>query len=98
MGRTEINNLPLCFVPTFLDSYWGIMKPNAFREVLSSLWSKPCPNLQNWNETFLGLGLLVEEKFQSSKIQLFHAVWATIPATPLLSKLLGIPFSRGTCL
>ena len=79
--------------------YWSFKKPKSFREVLSSLWSKPCPNLQNWNETFLGLGFALVEahNFKAQNFQLFHAVWATMPATAAfaLSKLLGIPFSMG---
>ena len=79
--------------------YWAFKKPKSFREVLSSLWSKPCPNLQNWNETFLGLGFaLVEaQNFKAQNFQLFHAVWATMPATAAfaLSKLLDVPFSMG---
>ena len=80
--------------------YWAFKKPKSFREVLSSLWSKPCPNLQNWNETFLGLGFALVEAHQNFKVQnfqLFHAVWATMPATAAfaLSKLLDVPFSMG---
>ena len=61
------------------------------------MWSRPCPNLQNWNETFLGLGFaLVEAKtIKSQNFDLFHGVWATMPTTAAftLSKLLNKPFS-----
>jgi len=67
--------------------------------VLTSLWNRPCPNLQNWNETFLGLGYaLVEAKrIESQNFALLHGVWATMPATAVftLSKLLNLPFSMG---
>ena len=79
--------------------YWAFKKPKPFREVLTALWNNPCPNLQNWNETFLGLGFALVEanNFRTQNIQLFHAVWATMPATATLalSKLLNIPFSTG---
>lgn len=55
--------------------------------------------MQNWNETFLGLGFaLVEaQSFEKRHIALIHSVWATMPATAALaiSKLTGIPFSMG---
>ena len=97
----EVNRFTIIKLCTlfFWIPYWGIMKPNAFREVLSALWSKSCPSLQNWNETFLGLGFALVEAnhFKNQRIQLVHAVWATMPATAAfaLSKLLGIRFSMG---
>jgi colanic acid/amylovoran biosynthesis glycosyltransferase len=79
--------------------FWAFRKPHAFVEVLRELWSRPCPNMQNWNETFLGLGFaLVESRsFEKSNIALIHSVWATMPATAALavSKLADIPFSMG---
>jgi glycosyltransferase involved in cell wall biosynthesis len=79
--------------------FWSWKRPSAFREVLTSLWNRPCPNLQNWNETFLGLGYaLVEAKrIESQNFSLLHGVWATMPATAAftLSKLLNLPFSMG---
>jgi len=79
--------------------YWAFKKPRAFREVLIALWSKSCPSIQNWNETFLGLGFALVEahKFRVHRYQLFHAVWATLPGTAAfaLSKLLDVPFSMG---
>ena len=83
----------------FWIPYWAFRKPHSFREVLIALWNKPCPNLQNWNETFLGLGFaLVEARhIQSERFQILHAVWATMPATAAfaLSKLIDVPFSMG---
>ena len=79
--------------------YWAFKKPRAFREVLIALWSKSCPSIQNWNETFLGLGFALVEahQFRVHRYQLFHAVWATMPGTAAfaLSKLLDVPFSMG---
>ena len=83
----------------FWIPYWAFRKPHSFREVLIALWNKPCPNLQNWNETFLGLGFALVEarRIQSKKFQILHAVWATMPATAAfaLSKLIDVPFSMG---
>ena len=83
----------------FWIPFWVARKPHAFVEVLSVLWSRSCPNLQNWNETFLGLGFaLVEARsFEQRDVGLIHSVWATMPATAALaiSKLTDIPFSMG---
>ena len=79
--------------------YWAWRKPNAFKKILSHLWSFPCPNFQNWNETFLGLAYaLVEAKeFEKLKYRRIHAVWATMPATAALGLhiLTDIPYSMG---
>lgn len=79
--------------------YWAWTKPNVFKEILTELWSKPCPNLQNWNETFLGLGFALVEssRLQKKNYSLLHGIWATMPATATLalSKLTNIPFSMG---
>lgn len=79
--------------------YWACRRPVAFREILSDLWSRPCPGLQNWNETFLALGfaLVRAESFRRRGFRLCHAVWATMPATAALAlkKLVGIEFSFG---
>ena len=79
--------------------YWACRRPVAFREILYDLWSRPCPSLQNWNETFLALGfaLVRAESFRRRGFRLCHAVWATMPATAALAlkKLVGIEFSFG---
>ena len=56
--------------------YWAFKRPLSFREVLLALWHRPCPNLQNWNETFLGLGFaLVEaQNIKSKNFQKLHTV------------------------
>ena len=88
----------LCVLIYWLP-YWAWRNSTAFREILSALWNRPCPNLQNWNETFLGLGFaLVEAKrLKNEKFDLFHGVWATMPATATfaLSRLTDTPFSMG---
>ena len=79
--------------------YWAWIKPNAFRLILSHLWAKPCPNLQNWNETFLGLAwaLIQSSKLKKQNYTQMHAVWATMPSTAALgcNLLTDMPFSVG---
>jgi hypothetical protein len=67
----------------FWTPYWAWKKPVVFRDILKHLWERPCPNFQNWNETFLGLGFALVEAygFKRKKYSLFHGVWATMPAT-----------------
>ncbi len=83
----------------FWIPYWAWTNPRAFKDILTELWAKPCPNLQNWNETFLALGyaLVEAQKIKSEQYDLLHGVWATMPATAVfaLSKLTNTPFSMG---
>ena len=83
----------------FWIPYWAWKKPVVFRDILKILWESPCPNLQNWNETFLGLGFALVEAYglKRKKYSLFHGVWATMPATAAfaLHKLIDVPFSMG---
>ena len=85
---------------TFLVALLGIQEAFSFsRSIDCSLWSKSCPSIQNWNETFLGLGFALVEahQFRVHRYQLFHAVCATMPGTAAfaLSRLLDVPFSMG---
>lgn len=83
----------------FWIPYWAWKRPASFKKVLSHLWSVSCPNLQNWNETFLGLAfaLIEAKKFQNAQYSRLHAVWATMPASAALAinQLVDIPFSTG---
>ena len=76
-----------------------MIKPREFLTALRFLWGSPCPNLQNFNETFLGLGFALTEarRFQREGYRGIHGIWATMPATAAyaLSKLTGIPYSMG---
>ena len=96
INRFRLSSLWTLF---FWIPYWAFSKPRAFVEVLGILWSRSCPNLQNWNETFLGLGfaLVRANSFRMEGFSLIHGIWATMPATAALaiSKLTGIPFSMG---
>jgi colanic acid/amylovoran biosynthesis glycosyltransferase len=91
--------LYLIFLLLFWIPYWAWKKPHTFKLILSHLWANPCPNLQNWGETFLGLAsaLVHSKKFQHKKYTRIHAVWATMPATTALGSnlLTDIPFSIG---
>ena len=79
--------------------YWAFARPKEFGQTLKFLWNKACPNLQNFNETFLGLGFALVEanNFHRKNFSLVHGVWATMPATAAFAihKLVGIPFSMG---
>lgn len=79
--------------------YWAWRRPDAFKSILTHLWANPCPNLQNWNETFLGLAcaLVESSSFKKKKYTQMHAVWATMPSTTALgcNLLTNIPFSVG---
>ena len=83
----------------FWIPYWAFLRPLSFSRILRYLWGKKCPNIQSFNETFLGLGFaLVEARaFERKGYDLIHAVWATMPATAALAihRLTGIPFSMG---
>ena len=96
INRFRLSDLWTLF---FWIPYWAFRKPRAFVEVLGVLWSRSCPNLQNWNETFLGLGfaLVRASSFRKEGFSLIHGIWATMPATAALaiSKLTDIPFSMG---
>ena len=71
VNRFRLSNLWSLF---FWIPYWAFRKPRAFVEVLGVLWSRSCPNLQNWNETFLGLAfaLVRANSFQKAGISLVH--------------------------
>ena len=79
--------------------YWAWKRPYPFKTILKHLWSTPCPNLQNWNETFLGLAfaLVRAKEFQINNYSRVHGVWATMPATAAfgMNQLIDIPFSMG---
>jgi colanic acid/amylovoran biosynthesis glycosyltransferase len=79
--------------------YWVVLRPQAFGEVLGELWNRPCRSVQNWNETFLGLGFALVRAHEMKRrgYVLCHAVWATMPATAALAlkKLVGIEYSMG---
>ena len=87
------------FTLFFWLPYWAFARPKEFGQTLKFLWEKACPNLQNFNETFLGLGFALVEanNFQKKNYSLVHGVWATMPATAAFAihKLIGIPFSMG---
>lgn len=82
-----------------LFPYWLGRNPKAFRDIFSGLRRRSMPSLRNAGEIFIGLSfaILYAGRFSRQRPSLFHAPWATMPATGalLLSKLTGIPFSMG---
>ena len=83
----------------YLIPYWAWKKPSAFKLILEHIFNAPCPNLQNWNETFWGFafGLIQAGHFKAKPYHWIHAVWATMPATSALviHLLVHIRFSMG---
>lgn len=83
----------------FLFPYWVGRNPKAFLEIYRALRQHRMPSLRNAGEVFIGLSfaMVYAGKFCRQRPLLFHAPWATMPATAalLLSKLTGIPFSMG---
>lgn len=96
INRFKISRLLILF---FWIPYWAWKKPRVFKRILVELWCKPCPNFQNWNETFLALGFALVEarKIEHKKYDLIHGVWATMPATSVfaLNQLIDVPYSMG---
>ena len=76
-----------------------VKHPKAIRETLKSLIKRKMPSMLNGGETLIGLcfGIVYATYFRKNTPRIFHAVWATMPATAaqLLSKLTGVPFSMG---
>lgn len=79
--------------------YWMIRRPRALIEIFSALWQRRMPSFTNLGEVLLGIGfaLVYAHHFRREKPQMFHAVWATMPATAafVLERLTDIPFSMG---
>ncbi len=81
--------------------YWLVRRPRVFLELAKRLMGAPMPSVLNAGETLLGLAFALCHAAQFSRAEhrpdIFHAVWATMPATAaqLLSELTDIPFSMG---
>ena len=82
------------YFPLFL-----VKKPRALLKTVALLFNRKMPSLLNGGETLIGLcfGIIYATHFRKTKPRLFHAAWATMPATAaqLLSKLTTIPYSTG---
>ncbi len=74
-------------------------RPEVFRELSEYLLKHHMPSLLNLGETMRGIGcaLVLADEFKRDKPDVFHCVWATMPATTgwLLSKLTGVPYTMG---
>ncbi len=81
--------------------YWLVRKPKAFGCILKGFFGRPIPSWKNLGETLVGLGFAITHAAflgrREHRPDLFHAVWATMPATAaqLISKLIDIPFTMG---
>lgn len=82
-----------------LFPYWIVKNPKAFYDIFSGLKQRRMPSIRNAGEVFIGIcfAILYARRFNRKRPALFHAPWATMPATAalLLSKLTGTPFSMG---
>ena len=76
-----------------------LTRPKALAESLGPFFQRPPPSILNFCENLIGLffAILYAEHFKFCRPRLFHAVWATMPATAarLLQTLTGIPYSMG---
>ena len=82
-----------------LFPYWIVKNPKAFYDIFSGLKQRRMPSIRNAGEVFIRIcfAILYARRFNRKRPALFHAPWATMPATAalLLSKLTGTPFSMG---
>jgi glycosyltransferase involved in cell wall biosynthesis len=85
----------------WLLPFWIARKPQTFVSMASRLFCIRPPSPLNVGETLLGLAFALcyagRCSQASDRPDLFHAAWATLPATAaqLLSDLTSIPFSMG---
>lgn len=105
-GENNFEGIPVdCFskwnlLKLFWLLPWNVLKnPQLMVETLNPLFRRQPSSFQNIAETLLGLAfaLIYENHFRKNPPDLFHGVWATMPASAamLLSKLTGIPFTMG---
>lgn len=105
-GDQQFEGLPVhCFCKSkllmlfWLLPWYLLKEPVILLETLAPLFKRRPPSWINVGETLLGLAfaLIHAHHFRKHKPDLFHAVWATMPASAamLLSRLTGIPFSMG---
>ncbi len=106
LGDTEWEGAPIRKFPhsALLKLLWHfpktlIMRPDVLRELFERLLKYDMPSLLNLGETLRGIGcaLVLADYFKKEKPDVFHCVWATMPATAgwILSKLTGIPYTMG---
>ncbi|WP_269540738.1 glycosyltransferase [Cerasicoccus fimbriatus] len=73
--------------------------PGVFRELGENLLKFDMPSLLNLGETMRGIGcaIVLADEFKRKKPDVFHCVWATMPATTgwVLSRLTGVPYTMG---
>jgi glycosyltransferase involved in cell wall biosynthesis len=76
--------------------FWVLRKPAAMRRLAEALLSARAPNLVNVGETLLGMAYaIVRARSLNGRVDHFHAVWASAPATAAwaLRQLIGTSYS-----
>nr|WP_267908187.1 glycosyltransferase [Cerasicoccus arenae] len=106
LGDTQWEGMPIkkfshsaLFKLLWLFPKYLILRPDVLRELLERLLKYDMPSLLNLGETLRGIGcaLVLADYFKKEKPDVFHCVWATMPATAgwILNKLTGIPYTMG---
>jgi len=106
LGDTEWEGVPIkkfqhsaLFKLLWLFPKYLFLRPEVLRELFERLLKYDMPSLLNLGETLRGIGcaLVLADYFKKEKPDVFHCVWATMPATAgwILNKLTGIPYTMG---
>ncbi|WP_309395841.1 glycosyltransferase [Cerasicoccus maritimus] len=106
LGETQWEGIPIkkfrhrwLFKLLYLLPKHFIQRPDVFRELAELLLKYNMPSLLNLGETMRGIGcaIVLADEFKRNKPDVFHCVWATMPATTgwVLSKLTGVPYTMG---
>lgn len=106
-GEPEFEGLPVKLFPKWKLimllwklPVWCFLKPKTITSLLRLLARNKPPSTINLAETLIGIAFAIihADQFNRNKPDLFHAVWATTPATAamLLRDLTGIPYTMGS--
>ncbi|MEO0796954.1 MAG: glycosyltransferase [Verrucomicrobiota bacterium] len=106
LGDTEWEGRTIKKFPhsALLKLFWLLpkymfLRPDVLHELFENLFKYNMPSLLNLGETMRGIGcaLVLADEFKRDKPDVFHCVWATMPATAgwILNKLTGVPYTMG---
>jgi len=106
LGEPEWEGLPIrkfqhawLFRLVWLLPRFLLTHPHVLRELLENLYQYNMPSLLNLGETMRGIGcaLVLADRFRREPPDVFHCVWATMPATAgwILNQLTGVPYTMG---
>jgi len=106
LGDTEWEGMPIkkfrhaqLFQLFWLFPKYLVCRPDVLRELLENLYKFNMPSLLNLGETMRGIGcaLVLADAFRKDPPDVFHCVWATMPATAgwILNRLTGVPYTMG---